>query len=74
MTGSWPPAGLPGLWVDLGDWHHKREVWLRLPQARYRCRHGCAIAAQGADNVTQFTARIHADHARDCPGSREDTG
>lgn len=74
MAGRWPPADLPGLWVDLGDFHSKRGLWLRLPQARFTCRHGCAYTAQGADDVTQFTAGIDTDHARDCPGPDKELG
>jgi hypothetical protein len=60
--------------VDLGDFHSKRGLWLRLPQARFTCRHGCAYTAQGADDVTQFTAGIDTDHARDCPGPDKELG
>lgn len=66
----WPPALLPGLWVDLGDWHRKREVWLRLPEARFTCRHGCTYEAHGAADVAALTTRIDTDHARTCPGPR----
>lgn len=62
---------LHGLWVDLGDWHSKREVWLKPPAARFTCRHGCVSEAFGQD-VADFTARIHTDHARECPGPRKE--
>uniref|UniRef100_A0AAU2A246 Uncharacterized protein n=1 Tax=Streptomyces sp. NBC_00093 TaxID=2975649 RepID=A0AAU2A246_9ACTN len=73
-VGPWPPALLPGLWVDLGDWHTKRQVWLKLPSARFTCRHGCPPEqAFGEADVTAFTARITTDHARACPGpNRQD--
>lgn len=68
VAAPWPPALLPGLWVDLGDWHTKRQVWLRPPAARFTCRHGCSHEAFGAADVIAFTARIDAHHARACPG------
>lgn len=72
-AGPWPPALLPGLWVDLGDWHTKRREWLRQPAARFTCRHGCHREAFGARDVAEFTARIDAHHARVCPGpNRQD--
>lgn len=64
----WPPTDLPGLWVDCGDWHTHRRVWLRLPTARFTCRHGCERSAVGAADVAEFTKTITADHARTCPG------
>lgn len=57
-----------GLWVDLGDWHTKREVWLRVPSARFTCRYGCLIEAFGADDVAELTKNLNRDHARICPG------
>lgn len=68
QAGQWPPALLPGLWVDLGDWHSKRHVWLRPPAARFTCRHGCAYDAYGARDVARLTEHIDEDHARQCPG------
>ncbi|MEV6125143.1 hypothetical protein AB0M23_32325 [Streptomyces sp. NPDC052077] len=68
-SGHRPAADLPGLWVDLGDWHSKRRIWLRLPAARFTCRHGCVHEAFGAADVADFTARIATDHARTCPGT-----
>ncbi|MEU5111681.1 hypothetical protein AB0G64_09295 [Streptomyces longwoodensis] len=68
MTGLAPPMGLYGLHVDLGDFHTVRGVWLRRPVATFSCPHGCRAVAVGADEVAEFTARIHADHARSCPG------
>jgi hypothetical protein len=68
--GTWVPAEqLFGLWVEFGDWHTKREVWLRLPAARFTCRYGCVVEAAGADDVADLTARIDTDHARTCPGA-----
>lgn len=72
QTGWWPLAYLPGLWVDLGDWHYKRHVWLRLPYARFTCRHGCVYDASGALAVAHLTAHIDTDHARECPGPERD--
>jgi hypothetical protein len=73
VPGRWPPTALYGLHVDCGDWHYQRRVWLRLPTARFTCRHGCTDSTVGASEVAYFTARIHDQHARECPGqSRED--
>lgn len=72
QTGWWPLAYLPGLWVDLGDWHSKRHVWLRPPAARFTCRHGCAYDAYGAAAVAHLTEHVDDDHARECPGPRKD--
>jgi len=68
MAGPWLPATLPGLHVDLGDYHHYRRVWLRLPVATFTCRHGCHHTAVGAYDVAAFTADITATHAERCPG------
>ena len=69
VAGLWPPALLPGLWVGLGDWHTRRRVWLKLPAARFTCRHGCLPEeAFGAHDVAAFTESITTDHARACPG------
>ncbi|WP_411090823.1 hypothetical protein [Streptomyces sp. 049-1] len=67
-SGPWPPADLPGLWVNCGNWHYQRRVWLRLPTARFTCLHGCERSAVGAADVTEFTKTINAVHARTCPG------
>lgn len=61
-------ADVFGLWVDLGDYHAKRGVWLHFPAARLLCPHGCVHEAFGPDDVADFTARITTDHARTCPG------
>lgn len=71
MSGRWPPAELFGLHVDLGDFHHHRQVWLRLPVATLTCAHGCHEVAVGVHDVADFTARINADHARSCPGPKQ---
>lgn len=69
MADRWPPAAeLFGLHVDLGDFHHHRRVWLRLPTARLTCRHGCDLEAFGAADVAHFTAHLDQIHARSCPG------
>ncbi|WP_432032768.1 hypothetical protein [Streptomyces antibioticus] len=68
MADRWPPAGLFGLHVDLGDYHGVRKVWLRLPTARFTCRHGCDLEAFGVADVADFTARLDEIHARSCPG------
>ncbi|WP_171111267.1 MULTISPECIES: hypothetical protein [unclassified Streptomyces] len=69
MAGWWAPAELYGLWVDCGDWHHRRGKWLSLPWARFTCRHGCSSEAFGAADVAYFTEHIDDDHARTCPGT-----
>ncbi|MFF6825023.1 hypothetical protein [Streptomyces longwoodensis] len=68
MAGFAPPMGLYGLHVDLGDFHTVRGVWLSRPVATFSCRYGCRERVAGADEVAEFTARIHDDHARSCPG------
>ncbi|GEC02981.1 hypothetical protein SSP24_06360 [Streptomyces spinoverrucosus] len=72
MAGWWAPAELYGLWVDCGVWHYHRRVWLRLPWARFTCQHGCVSEAFGPTDVAHLTARIDHDHARACPGPREE--
>ncbi|MGW4733863.1 hypothetical protein ACWEQC_32655 [Streptomyces shenzhenensis] len=70
MAGRWTPAEqLFGLHVDLGDWHTKREIWLRLPVATFTCRHGCEHIAVGAADVADFTQSPTETHARTCPGA-----
>jgi len=68
VTGRWPPTELPGLHVDCGDFHSVRNVWLRLPFARFTCRHGCDLEAFGVADVAHFTEHIDETHARTCPG------
>lgn len=69
MSDRWPPAlHLFGLHVDLGDFHTKRGVWLRLPVATFTCHRGCELVAVGAADVTHLTQTIDATHARTCPG------
>jgi hypothetical protein len=69
-TRGWRPADeLFGLRVDLGDWHYKRAVWLRLPVAQFTCRRGCEEIAVGAADVIDLTSRITTDHARTCPAA-----
>ncbi|MET7679369.1 hypothetical protein [Streptomyces sp. NPDC005423] len=63
-----PVAGSFGLWVDLGDWHTKRGIWLAYPAARFTCRWGCVLEASGPVDVANFTAHLSEDHARICPG------
>ncbi|MGW5123011.1 hypothetical protein ACWEQ7_02920 [Streptomyces sp. NPDC004069] len=72
MPGWWAPTGLYGLHVDLGHYHSHRQVWLRLPAARFTCRHGCTEEVVGPADVADLTART-ADHARTCPGPTEET-
>ncbi|PWG08757.1 hypothetical protein DF268_35895 [Streptomyces sp. V2] len=67
MADIWPPATLPGLHIDLGDYHH-RGVWLRLPTAVFTCSHGCRKRAVGVDDVRAFTKDVAEIHARTCPG------
>ncbi len=74
MTGWAPARDLFGLHVDLGDYHSVRRVWLRLPVARFTCRHGCDLEAFGAADVAHLTEHLDAIHARSCPGPhRKDT-
>jgi hypothetical protein len=69
VAGRWAPAArFFGLHVDLGDYHHHRRVWLRLPTARFTCPAGCEDVAVGAADVAHFTAHIDDRHARSCPG------
>jgi hypothetical protein len=72
VTDWWlPAASLYGLHVDCGDFHYKRRVWLRLPTARFTCRHGCDIEAFGAADVAHLTAHLAEIHARSCPGPHQ---
>lgn len=76
MADRWPPAAaFFGLHVDLGDFHYQRHLWLRLPTARFTCRHGCDLEAFGVAEVAHFTEHLTEDHARVCPGptSKEST-
>jgi hypothetical protein len=64
----WPPAwAYFGLHVDLGDWHSKRHIWLRLPTATFTCRHGCERTAVGATDVADLTEDLDQAHAPNCP-------
>lgn len=62
---------LAGLWVDLGrhshPWTPSRGRWLRDPQARFRCRHGCTRHAAGAQPVTRLLADLAELHDHTCP-------
>ena len=66
MIGWWPPADLPGLWIDFGthDWRTGR--WERKPTARYVCRCGFTAGATGPKKVTTFTATVPAEHRAAC--------
>jgi hypothetical protein len=68
VAGPWPPSLLFGLWVDFGHYSTRRGVWLRQPEARFVCRHGCMYETAGADQVRSFTAAVDAHHTRYCPG------
>ncbi|MFI1030766.1 hypothetical protein [Streptomyces sp. NPDC020951] len=74
MAERWPPAELFGLHVDLGDFHTKRQVWLRLPVATFTCRHGhgCERTAVGAADVAHLTQTIAETHAQACPGPSQE--
>lgn len=68
MSGIWPPATLPGLHIDMGDytrpWTPRRGTWLRLPAADYLCG-GCGWTAHAsAAGVLTITETI-TDHQ--CP-------
>lgn len=66
MTGHWPPAELPGLYVDLGAWNHKARTWIQLPSADYRCGCGYQASASG-DAVPHFVATARTHHKTVCP-------
>ncbi|MGW4030776.1 hypothetical protein ACWEFL_15895 [Streptomyces sp. NPDC004838] len=67
--GPWPPLALPGLYIDLGDWHRKGRFWVREPYAELRCAAGCEHYAHGADAVERFLEDLdELDH----PGPLDD--
>jgi hypothetical protein len=68
MAGFWPPADLPGLYVDLGQWVARAGTWLRPPCADYRCgRCGRTESASGPEAVARFAASVRTDHRTRCP-------
>ncbi|MCT9107925.1 hypothetical protein N4G69_20185 [Streptomyces mirabilis] len=66
MTAPWPPADLPGLHVDFGEWLLQARRWARRPSARYRCVCGFARTAAGAKDVAVFTASVPSGHRAAC--------
>lgn len=62
----WPPTELFGLHVDLGDFHSKRRVWLRLPVATFTCICGYEQTAVGSAGVADLTERTVQAHAQEC--------
>jgi hypothetical protein len=67
MAGFWPPADLPRLYVDLGQWVARAGTWLRPPSADYRCGRCGAVESATGPAVARFTASIRTDHLNRCP-------
>ncbi|MFF4403770.1 hypothetical protein [Streptomyces sp. NPDC001404] len=73
MTGIWPPAELPGLYVDVGmhtrPWAPERGYWIRPPTADFQCTCGWTASA-GGQAVAHFAATIRHTHLKDCRPAR----
>ncbi|MFP3990680.1 hypothetical protein U9R90_25085 [Streptomyces sp. E11-3] len=67
MAALWPPATLPGLHVDMGQWNTKAARWARFPTADYRCGRCGDIESASGDAVAAFVSTIHRIHRAACP-------
>jgi len=67
---AWPPAELPGLHVDFGEWVRGAGRWARRPSAHYRCICGFVRTAAGAKDVALLTSSVPPAHRAACPRHR----
>lgn len=69
----WPPADLPGLHVDFGEWNHRAGRWLHFPAADYRCGRCPFADSASGDAVRGFVATIPKIHRAQCPNNQKGT-
>jgi hypothetical protein len=67
---TWPPADLPGLHIDLGQWNRAAGTWLRVPTADYRCTCGWTEAATTEPAIRGIGQAIRA-HRLTCPNNTQ---